>query len=942
MRSDNGNRPLDAILRSVHGLRGRLTALFLLLALVPLAIAAVVSFRDGRAMLEEHIGLQLSAQAHRISESVGHLIVNGRTSLKNWAQLSVMYDMIGDDPDGRITSALTTLVHDQSLLISLMTVTPAGKIVAASEPHLLGESVVDQDWFLRTKRIDPERDDAQGLSAPDLGGGYNFLAPIVGPGKNRPLLGYLKAYLSRERLAGHVRTLLSASSDVQASRNLVFIVDRMGTAILDPSDVDPVMTPTTDSFPIEQLQSLRKRESGASSAAPRWVILTDADHHEYLAGLTDLRIQSRAGNFVVLAQPLDEAYQSIYSLRSEIFGIGFGLACLATILAIAVATRLGRPMEQLTRSAEAVSNGDFAPNDLPVKRRDEIGALARAFDHMREDLLVLTRDLEQRVQARTAELSHANESLQVQMKERERAERGARASEERFNRMVSQVKDYAIVMLNPEGRVVHWNDGAQRIKGYKAEDVVGRHFACFYPAEDIQAGKPAQLLTQAIEQGSVEHEGWYLRRDGSQFWAHVTLTPVRDDGGQLIGFSILMHDLTRQKESEQDKASLEAQLRQAQKMEAVGRLAGGIAHDFNNLLTVIGGYTQMLQMGITPTDPLYPAVEEISKSAERAASLTQQLLAFSRKQVMQPTQLSLNDVVVQVEKMLRQLIGEDIRMDTILADNLAPVKADRGQVEQIVMNLAINARDAMPKGGRLILRTGNTAITPEHREPTGIVPPGHYVSLEVRDTGCGMDEATKARVFEPFFTTKEPGKGTGLGLATAYGIAKQSGGFITVESELGKGATFTLYFPALQAEIQAVPKTDGQCRITRSLKKEGATVLLVEDESGIRRLLQGLLTSQGYKVLTAPDGESGLAVGSSYNGTIDLLLTDVIMPKLSGAEMAKRLSEKHPRLKVLYMSGYTDESIVQHGVLEQGAAFLAKPFKPQMLVERVQHILAMG
>jgi HAMP domain-containing protein len=460
MRSDNGNRPLDTILRSVHGLRGRLTALFLLLALVPLAIAAVVSFRDGRAMLEEHIGLQLSAQAHRISESVGHLIVNGRTSLKNWAQLSVMYDMIGDDPDGRITSALTTLVHDQSLLISLMAVTPAGKIVAASEPHLLGKLVVDQDWFLRTKRIAPERDDAQSLSAPDLGGGYNFLAPIVGPGKNRPLLGYLRAYLSRERLADHVRTLISASSDVQAGRNLVFVLDQKGTAILDPSDVDPAITPITDSFPIEQLQSLLKREIGAPSAPPRWAILTDADRHEYLAGLTDLRIQSRAGNFVVLAQPLDEAYQSIYSLRSEIFGIGFGLACLATILAIAVATRLGRPMEQLTRSAEAVSNGDFAPNDLPVKRRDEIGALARAFDYMREDLLVLTQDLEQRVQARTAELRHANESLQVQMKERERAERGARASEERFNRMVSQVKDYAIVMLNPEGLVVHWNDGA--------------------------------------------------------------------------------------------------------------------------------------------------------------------------------------------------------------------------------------------------------------------------------------------------------------------------------------------------------------------------------------------------------------------------------------------------------------------------------------------------
>jgi PAS domain S-box-containing protein len=494
-------------------------------------------------------------------------------------------------------------------------------------------------------------------------------------------------------------------------------------------------------------------------------------------------------------------------------------------------------------------------------------------------------------------------------------------------------------MLDPGGLVVHWNDGAQRIMGYTAGDIVGRHFSYFYSAEDVGGDKPTRLLAQAAEHGSVEDEGWRLRKDGSKFWARAAIAAIYDEAGRLIGFSQLTRDLTVQKQAETDKTLLEAQLRQAQKMEAVGRLAGGVAHDFNNLLTVITGFSEILQMSIKPEDPLQQAVQEIVKAAGRAANLTQQLLAFSRKQMIQPTLLSLNDVVAQIERLLHKLIGEDIRLEPVFADDLAPVKADRGQMDQVIMNLAVNARDAMPKGGRLLLRTDNVVITPENGEPTGIVKPGRYACLEVRDTGCGMDEETKARVFEPFFTTKESGKGTGLGLSTVYGIVKQSGGFVTVESELGKGASFRVYFPAVQTEAPAEPQADGTHLIKAPCKEKEATILLVEDEAGIRRLFQELLASYGYKVLTAQDGEAGVTVGSSYSGPIDLLVTDVVMPNLSGVEMAQRLLIKYPQLKVLYMSGYTDESIVQHGVLEPGIAFLSKPFKPQVLVDRVQQIL---
>jgi PAS domain S-box-containing protein len=939
MGSDSSNRLLETFPRWMRGLRGRLIGLFLLLALMPMAITAVVSFRNGRTALEEHIGLQLSAQADHISESVDHLIIGGQTSLENWAQLSVMYDLISDDADGRITGALITLARDQSLLDSLIAVSLAGKVLAASEPNQIGKSVAEQDWFMQSARGNPVPTKVHGRLTPDLAGGHRLVTPIFGGNKSRPLLGYLSAYLPREKLAARVHRPLAASVDFYTGQDLVFIVERTG-AIQELSNSQPGGPPDRDFFPFDQIPMLRKSGIDRPSSPRKWIILTGVNGREYLAGLTDPQIESRAGKIVVVARPLDEAHQPIYELRSQILGIGLGLAVLAAGLAIIIGTRLGRPIGQLTKSADAVASGDFAPNTLPVNRQDEIGSLARAFDRMREDLFVLTQDLEQRVQARTAELRHVNQSLQIQITERERAEESARASEERFVQMVSQVKDYTLVMLDPNGLVVHWNNGAERMNGYAAEDILGQHFSCFYPVEGKQSGMPAGLLTHAVEQGSVEDESWRVKKNGANFWAHVTITSVRDDTGQLIGFSMLTRDLTAQKESEQDKALLQGQLQQAQKMEAVGRLAGGIAHDFNNLLTVIGGYTHLIQMEMKPTNPLYPAIEEIAKSAERAAGLTQQLLAFSRKQMLQPTHLSLNEVLLNLERMLRPLIGEDIRLETVLSEELDWVKADRGQVDQVVMNLAVNARDAMPKGGRLILRTGNVVITHEHREPTGIVPPGRYVSLEVRDTGCGMDDAIKKQVFEPFFTTKEPGKGTGLGLATVYGIAKQSGGFITVESEIGQGAAFTLYLPAIQPKIPAESKAESPHLTTPAIRQENATILLVEDESGIRRLLHELLTSQGYKVLTAPDGDAGFTVGSFYSGRIDMLITDVVMPKLSGAEMAKRLTEKHPRLKVLYMSGYTDESIVQHGVLEPGIAFLSKPFKPEALIERVRKILA--
>jgi nitrogen-specific signal transduction histidine kinase/CheY-like chemotaxis protein len=384
-----------------------------------------------------------------------------------------------------------------------------------------------------------------------------------------------------------------------------------------------------------------------------------------------------------------------------------------------------------------------------------------------------------------------------------------------------------------------------------------------------------------------------------------------------------------------ERTHLEAQLRQAQKMEAVGQLAGGIAHDFNNMLTAITGYSEMLLQDLADQDARRHDVVEIQRAAGRAATLTRQLLAFSRKQVMQPQVIDLNEVVAGAEKLLQRLIGENIALRTALDPALGTVYADPAQVEQVIVNLVVNARDAMPKGGQLLIETQNADLETVDAGDTPPAAPGHYALLAVSDTGVGMDEATRARVFEPFFTTKDPGKGTGLGLSTVYGIIKQSGGTISLYSEPGKGTTVKTYFPRVDATAGSL-----QPAAQRTVSPRGSeTVLLVEDEAALRAVARRTLERQGYRVLEASDAHAALAIAAAHPHDIDLVLTDVVMPGLSGRELAERLAASHPRVPVLFMSGYTDDSIVQHGVLEAGIHYLQKPFTPRSLAGKVRDVL---
>lgn len=509
--------------------------------------------------------------------------------------------------------------------------------------------------------------------------------------------------------------------------------------------------------------------------------------------------------------------------------------------------------------------------------------------------------------------------------ERKRMEAALRESEERFSAFMNNSSVVGF-MRNIRGRYVYVNRAYEELVGKPAGEILGR------TPDEIWPPEIARMLVasdkQVLDAGHAMelHESTVLPGDEAKEWLSIKF-PFRDRKNRVYvgGVSV---DITERK-------SLEEQLRRAQKMEAVGRLAGGIAHDFNNLLTIIIGYSEILLASSKIDGDQRSKIQELKKAGERAAQLTRQLLAFSRKQVMAPKVLDLNHLLENLRKMIGRLIGEDIEFATIPFTPLGKVKADPGQVEQIVMNLVVNARDAMPEGGRLTIETANVEFDEQYCRSHLPSVPGQYVMIAVSDTGTGMTPETQKHIFEPFFTTKEIGKGTGLGLATAYGIVKQSGGFIWVYSEKGVGSSFKVYFPR-------IPEQDEpplEIRPEPENLKGSETILVAEDEVALRTLIHETLTRYGYSVLEAGDGEAALGVCGSYRHPIHLLISDVVMPKISGRELAKRITTARPGTKVLFVSGYTDDAIIHHGVIDSNEAFLQKPFSPASLARKVRLVL---
>ncbi len=523
--------------------------------------------------------------------------------------------------------------------------------------------------------------------------------------------------------------------------------------------------------------------------------------------------------------------------------------------------------------------------------------------------------------------------------ERKRVEEQLRASESFLRQVIDAVPAH-IFVKDREGKYLLLNKLLAENLGIATEALIGNKIFDLFDDSKMQLEEIDKFLADDYEiietrQSKFIPEEPLTLPDGTKFWLQTTKIPLTLKGNPncVLGISI---DITARKNAEEALRQSEENFRQSQKMEAVGKLAGGIAHDFNNLLTAIIGYSEMLKMkGSLDTDSGYN-VDEIIKAADRSANLTQQLLAFSRKQIMKPKILDLNKLIAETEKMLRRLIGEDIEIVTKLASGLGRVKADPGQIEQVIMNLAVNARDAMPEGGRLIVGTQNVYLDESYCEEHVGAEVGDYVMIAVSDTGHGIDEEAKERIFEPFFTTKEKGKGTGLGLSTAYGIVKQSGGYIWVYSEVNHGTTFKVYLP--RVEKSGEESGDGVEKIEAGRGVE--TVLMVEDEEAVRKMICDVLRHFGYEVIESRSAKEAISeVKGRGGGEIDFLVTDVIMPEMGGRELAERLLKEDPGMHVLYISGYTDEAIVHHGVLDEEIHFLQKPFSPQTLAKRVRDIL---
>jgi two-component system cell cycle sensor histidine kinase/response regulator CckA len=517
--------------------------------------------------------------------------------------------------------------------------------------------------------------------------------------------------------------------------------------------------------------------------------------------------------------------------------------------------------------------------------------------------------------------------------ERKRAKMALLESEARY-RAFFEASAEGILIADLETRIFKYaNPSICRMLGYTENELITLGVADIHPKDALQ-GVIAEFEAQARGEKSLAEGLPCLRKDGAVFYADVNAVKIIIDGKACnAGF---FRDITERKQAEAKREKLEEQLRMSQKMEAIGSLAGGIAHDFNNLLCVILGYTELAMKKMREEDPLKDKLQEIKNAGERAAILTRQLLAFSRKQILEPVPLDLNQVAAGIEKMLRRIIGEDIDFVSVLTPDLGVVRADPGQIEQVLMNLVVNARDAMRKGGRLTIETANAEIDEMHAALHLDMKPGSYVVLTVTDTGIGMDKQTKARLFEPFFTTKEKGKGTGLGLSTVYGIVKQSKGNIWVYSEPGQGTTFKIYLPRVLSGTKA---TVIKPRAVTKRSTGTETILVVEDEDALRRIVTKTLEETGYTVLNAADGEGGLITGARHVGDIQLLVTDVIMPHMNGWVLAQELKKTRPTLKVIYMSGYTDNAIVHDSELDQGIYFLGKPFTADSLTRKVREVL---
>ena len=654
-------------------------------------------------------------------------------------------------------------------------------------------------------------------------------------------------------------------------------------------------------------------------AAPRFIALakgeegtwvgTDARGETIRVGYTRSKL---TGWLVWVGVPDAVVENSLHGALWKMSSLGAALTILAIALASLFGGRLARASRMLAGEANALGRGDaVAGAAMPVRELADVGHELVAASARRK------RTEQQRLQTATQE------------------------SEQRFQLLVQGVTEYAIYMIDPNGNVTNWNSGAARIKGYAADEIIGRHFSTFYTPEDRGDNLPARALQTAMTAGKYEAEGWRLRKDGSRFWASVVIDRINDAEGKLVGFAKITRDITERRDAQHRLEIAREQLYQSQKMDAVGQLTGGVAHDFNNLLTIIIGNLDTAKRTLEnwkegAQGRLQRAIDHALTGANRAATLTGHLLAFSRRQPLEPKLLDVNKLLNQLSVFLKPTLGEEVQLETVGAGGVWQVEADAAQLETAILNLAINGRDAMPNGGKLTVEASNVLLDEDYCSKNAEVRPGQYVQIAVTDNGSGMTADILTHAFEPFFTTKQIGQGTGLGLSQVYGFVKQSGGNVKIYSEPGQGTTVNIYLPRAHGksgegleQTTAAPSAYGQ-----------ETILVVEDDADVRAFICETLRDLNYTVLQASDAPAALNLLDGA-GHIDLLLTDVILPGPNGRELVNDALVKRPSLKVLFMTGYSRNAIVHQGRLDEGVQLIQKPLTQATLAAKIRDVLDM-
>jgi PAS domain S-box-containing protein len=819
-------------------------------------------------------------------------------------------------------------------------------------------------------------------------------APAGSEGDQRALLGVVA--LAARPEAG-LYPLLADDGDPRAGEAMLVDVDGPAPAYLSPLRPPPLDAAAQSTSLVE----LRALASAASEGRQAVAEITD---HRGVRVLTAVRRLAPTGWLLALEVERDRAFAD-FNRSGQLAGAAAAFLLLALagfLIALHREQQRARLLQEQMRQARAMSNlqgyADKIVASVPaglLLLSEDLRVLSanRAFleSFRLSDEDVLGRDLQQLVRAERL-VRNAREVLasgapqqdglyelyvyarrdtkpvrvsltaiqladdepprllmiMEDLTEEERLQAARQESEQRYRDLIQGLD---AIVWEADARTLAFSFVSRRaetVLGYPVERWTREPDFWVRRIHPDDRDQVMQIYRDAIAEGR-DHEFEYrsVAADGREVWLRDIVHVVRDGDRQPTTLRGLTVDLTELKRSERALHQSEEQLRQAQKMDAVGKLAGGIAHDFNNLLMIIRGDSDLMLRRLASGHPLRQNAEGIREAADQAATLTRQLLAFSRKEVVAPRLVDLNSIVASIHAMLQRLLGETINLVTVTAPDLGGVKADPGQMEQMILNLCVNARDAMPDGGRLTVRTANVELDDTAVKRWSDARPGPYVMLEVSDTGAGMDEETRLHLFEPFFTTKEQGKGTGLGLSTVYGTVKQSGGHISVESEPGHGSTFQIYLPRVAAPVvmppelrpPSEPAQPGPAGETTLAQGHGETILLVEDAQRVRAVVREILEMSGYSVLEARHGAEALEVSNRHAGTIHLLVTDVVMPQMSGRELSQRLSTLRPDLKVLYMSGYTDDAIVRHGVLASGIAFLSKPFTPDALALKVREVL---